>query len=110
MPTETGPSDRIKAVKDRLSAYESEFGINHKPRAIRWVKDRAKYLRQHLGNALVADLTKERIVDYMVARRAEAAGNRTIPLNPTLQAAIDAPELVQQCVGTARPAVVPIPL
>ena len=30
MPTETGPSDRIKAVKDRLSAYESEFGMNRR--------------------------------------------------------------------------------
>lgn len=79
MPAEAGPSDRIKAVKDRLSEYEREFSINHKTRAVRWVKDRAKYLRQHLGNALVADLTKkERIVDYIVARRNETAGNRTI--------------------------------
>jgi hypothetical protein len=33
-PAETGPSERIRTLKDRLSACESEFGVNHKTRAI----------------------------------------------------------------------------
>jgi integrase len=79
MPAEAGPRDRIRSVKDRLTEYERKFSVNHKTRAIRWVKDRSKYLHRHLGNALVADLTEERvIVDYIVARQNEDAGNRTI--------------------------------
>jgi integrase len=77
-PAAASPSARVKSVKDRLSGYEAEFSVNHKIRAARWVKDRAKYLRRHLSSALVADLTKERMIDYMLARRTEGAGNRTI--------------------------------
>ena len=77
MPTET-PGRRIQTVGEILKAYESQYGVNHRPRAKRIVVFCAKHLVKAFEKTLLPDVTSDRLVAYMEQRIAAGASNRTI--------------------------------
>jgi integrase len=72
------PAQRIRTVKNALAAYQKTYPINHRPKSVAVVKERAPHIEKHLGSLLMPDLTEDRIKAYMAARKLEKASNRTI--------------------------------
>lgn len=79
MPSEQ-PQQRIRTVSFVLKDYESQYGVNHRPKSLELVEDRSKHVDRLLGTVLLPDVTHARLTDYMKQRRGEGAGNRTINL------------------------------
>jgi hypothetical protein len=77
MPTET-PARRIQTVGEILKVYESQYGVNHRPRAKRIVIFCAKHLVKAFDKTLLSDVTADRLIAYMGQRIAAGASNRTI--------------------------------
>lgn len=77
LPTEQ-PVQRIRTVSVALKAYQKGYATGHREKSIAWVKDRTAHVERLLGNAVLPDLTEERVRGYMATRLSEDAGNRTI--------------------------------
>ena len=77
LPTEQ-PTLRIRSVSEALKAYREGYETGHREKSIAWVKERTAHVERLLGNAVLPDLTEERIRGYMAARLSENAGNRTV--------------------------------
>lgn len=69
---------RILTVQTALAAYKKAYPINHREKGAQMVVERSAPLERHLGGLVNADLSEERMTTYMIDRRAEGAGNRTI--------------------------------
>src|SRR5215469_3492193 len=72
------PAQRVRTVRNALAAYQKTYPINHRPKSVAVVKERAPHIEKHLGGLLMPDLTEERIKGYMATRKLEKASNRTI--------------------------------
>jgi integrase len=72
------PAQRIRTVRSALAEYQKTYPINHRPKSVAVVKERAPHIEKHLGSLLMPDLTEDRIKGYMADRKAEGASNRTI--------------------------------
>jgi integrase len=77
LPTEP-PTQRIRTVSEALKTYRKGYDTGHREKSIAWVKERVAHVERLLGNAVLPDLTEERIRGYMASRISENAGNRTI--------------------------------
>lgn len=76
----TDTAERIRRISEALKEYAAGYSVNHRQASIVMVKNRSAHLTRLLGSAMVSDVTKERIVEYMQKRLAEEAGGRTINL------------------------------
>jgi integrase len=72
------PAQRVRTVRNALAAYQKTYPINHRPKSVAVVKERAPHIEKHLGGLLMPDLTEDRIKAYIAARKLEKASNRTI--------------------------------
>lgn len=77
LPTEQ-PKQRIQTVSQALKAYRKGYETGHREKSVSWVKERTAHVERLLGGAVLPDLTEVRIREYIQARRAEGAGNRTV--------------------------------
>jgi integrase len=78
LPAEDTPDQRIRTVAQALADYEKMYAADHRPRALRLVQDRARYLNAKLGSCLLAELTEAKIADYILRRKADGLGPRSI--------------------------------
>ncbi len=69
---------RVRTVKMALVEYQTAYVVNHRLKAVAWLAERANHLYRILGNAMLPDLTENRMAAYMALRRGEGVGNRTI--------------------------------
>ena len=83
LPSEKA-TDRIRTVLGALTAYRKGYALAHRPKSVAWVAERTVHVERLLGNVLMPDLTEESIHDYMVTRRAEGAGNRSINMEVSI--------------------------
>jgi integrase len=83
LPSEKA-ADRIRTVLGALTAYRKGYALAHRPKSVAWVAERTVHVERLLGNTLMPDLTEESIHDYMVTRRAEGAGNRSINMEVSI--------------------------
>ncbi len=72
------PAQRVRTVRSALAEYQKTYPINHRPKSVAVVNERAPHIEKHLGSLLMPDLTEDRIKAYMAARKLEKASNRTI--------------------------------
>jgi integrase len=77
LPSEE-PSKRVSTVGELLKTYQNSYRVNHRPKSIAWVKERAAHVARLLGGVLVSDLTEERVRGYMEARLEKGLGHRTV--------------------------------
>src|ERR1700678_2034772 len=57
--------ERIRLVSNVLDQYERTLAVGRRPKTVSTAKERLPHVRRLLGNLLLADLTAERIVEYM---------------------------------------------
>ena len=79
LPTEQ-PHSRISTVRDVLKTYRAGYPVNHRNKSVLVVENRSVHLERKLGGVLIPDLTQERVIDYMRARKEDGASGRTINL------------------------------
>jgi len=52
---------RILSVQDMVKPYLASYGINHRPKSLRFVQGRLAHVTRLIGAVLLPDLTEERI-------------------------------------------------
>ena len=77
LPTEA-PTQRIRKVSEALKEYREAYATGHREKSVSWVQERTAHVERLLGDAILPDLTEDRIRGYMTARLAEGVGNRTV--------------------------------
>ena len=82
---------RVRTVRMALAEYQTAYVVNHRPKAVAWLTERAKHLYRVLGSAMLPDLTENRMAAYMALRRGEGVGSRTINMEPRMTAPLNQP-------------------
>jgi integrase len=77
MPSENR-EQRIRTVGELVGIYQDHYGINHRPNSVIWTRTCAAHLKQHLGSALLPDVTETAIRAYIRTRLDESASGRSI--------------------------------
>ena len=77
MPIED-PCSRIRSVKEILASYRTAYEVNHRPHSIASTRSALKNVEKHLGDALLPDLTEDRVRHYVATRKKEGVSGRTI--------------------------------
>ncbi|MCX6630161.1 MAG: site-specific integrase [Candidatus Solibacter sp.] len=77
MPAED-PCSRIRSVREILATYQTAYEVNHRPHSIASTRSALKNVEKHLGEALLPDLTEDRVRHYVAARKKEGVCGRTI--------------------------------
>lgn len=77
MPVED-PCTRIRSVREILASYRVAYEVNHRPHTIATMRSALKNVERHLGEALLPDLTEDRVRKYVAARKKEGVSGRTI--------------------------------
>jgi integrase len=72
------PQQRIRTVTLAIKEYQTAYAVTHRQKATAWVRERSQHVLRILGNALLSDLTENRIAEYMAQRLAEGVGHRTV--------------------------------
>jgi len=70
--------DRIKRVKDLVTAYLEGYELGHREKSVLFARGRLAHVVRLLGNTLLPDLTEQAIRGYMKARLQEGGGGRTV--------------------------------
>jgi integrase len=74
-----GREKRTRRVQVALAAYLVAYRAkDHRDKGVQIVVERSAPLEKHLGSLLAVDLTEERLMGYIVNRKDEGVGNRTI--------------------------------
>lgn len=68
----------LQTVSAAMKRYQDGYKANHEPKSVAWVAERAAHVTKALGAVTLMDLTEDRILAYIGARRAEGASNRTV--------------------------------
>src|SRR4051794_34300788 len=69
---------RLKSVNEITNSYVENYRTTHRAKSIIFVEGCVKNLNRHLGTALLADVTEDRIRGYIRLRKGETASGRTI--------------------------------
>jgi hypothetical protein len=77
MPIED-PTSRIRSVKEILESYRTAYELNHRPHSIASMRSALKNVERHLAEALLPDLTEDRVRQYAAARKREGVSGRTV--------------------------------
>jgi integrase len=72
------PERRIRTVRAAAQEYRKKYAPNHEKKSVSWVAERLAQVDRILGGLLLPDLTEDRIAEYMIRRREEGAGNRSV--------------------------------
>lgn len=75
-PEEKAP--RLRSVGEACRTYIEGYKLNHRVKSIRFASGRLKQVDRLLGTVLLADLTEERVRNYIRCRQAEVINGRTI--------------------------------
>jgi integrase len=92
LPAESKES-RIRSVAEVCEAYRTRYAHGHKPKSVAWVNERLTPILRHLAGVVLPDLTEDRLRAFIVARRAEGAGSRTINMEVSI---------LSRCIGRKR--------
>jgi integrase len=79
LPT-TKPAGSIRTVSLAMKQYTQAYTVGHREKSIGVVKQRSPHVIRVMGNILVADVTEDRVRDYIRTRQGEGVGGRTINL------------------------------
>lgn len=74
----TKPERRLETVNELLDAYAKGYAVNHRRDSAAIVRERSAHLKRLLGGLLPADLSDQRLLDYIAQRQAEGVSGRTI--------------------------------
>jgi len=77
MPVED-PVSRIRSVKEIVATYRAGYELNHRPHSIASMRSALKNVEKHLGEALLPDLTEQRVRQYVATRKEEGVSGRCI--------------------------------
>ncbi len=77
LPTDE-KAKRIRTVAEVVDAYLDAYGIAHRPKSVLCTAGRLVHVRRHLGSLVLADLTEDRVREYIRTRQAEGVCGRTI--------------------------------
>jgi len=77
LPSEK-PEHRVRSVKLALKEYRERYGVNHRPKSIAWIEERAVHVERLLGGCSLHDLNEDRVAAYIKKRGSEGAGKRTV--------------------------------
>ena len=77
LPTEQ-KAKRIRTVAEVTKAYLNDYKLTHRPSSIDFATLRLGTVDRLLGNAVLSDLTEERMSEFIRKRQGERASGRTI--------------------------------
>ena len=72
------PASRIRSVKEILASYRTAYELNHRAHSIASMRSALKNVEKYLGDALLPDLTEDRVRQYIAIRKKDKVSGRCI--------------------------------